>query len=730
MTRAGERDERALGAAPRSAASRAFDQRLLAALGQSALPAMAKALCRAYAHIVLSRSPLVGLLLMGATLVSPRAFVLGIIAASAANGISLLAGLDRGGVDDGTHGYNAVLVGLGVSTCFTADAPAVAAALIGAGASVVVSASLRALVGVVAAPVLSLPFVIAFQLVSGASSFAGLARAPAAAETSFLPWLPAPVALLLKSLGGLLFLPRADAGLVVLAALLLHSRIATSLALTAFMAVTAMVGLGLSVPLDLLGGMLANAMLTAAALGGGFLVPSSSSFAFGLTASLGAALLTLGLSPLLARMGLTPLILPFNLTVIAALLTLRGRIDNDAPKAVDFIPGTPEENLAYDRDRAARATSRYAVDIHLPFRGEWTCTQGVDGAFTHQGPYRHAFDFEVQDREGRFGSPDAARPEEYHCYKLPVLAAAAGTVVSVQSAVPDSPLGGVNLDQNWGNYVVVYHAPGLYSLVAHLAPGSIKVSAGQWVKRGDVLGLAGSSGRSPSPHLHFQLQGTAELGAPTLPCVFAGVVIAADHGASMPVSHVPSEGERVRDAVADEDVASYLAFDHGATWSFRTDGRRERVRCDADLSSRAIVRSLDREASLYYAKTDDRYVSLDAVGDGASVVHLLRAALPRVPFDSTPSLVWRDVIPGRRLRSRPLRALYDFIAPFAASDAAAMELTMRREGALLIIEGTSIARDRRGAPIARTEVTLMRGRGPLRVTLRARGATVVAERDD
>ena len=30
-----------------------------------------------------------------------------------------------------------------------------------------------------------------------------------------------------------------------------------------------------------------------------------------------------------------------------------------------------------------------------------------------------------------------------------------------------------------------------------------------------MLGLCGSSGRSPRPHLHFHLQGTAALGAPT-----------------------------------------------------------------------------------------------------------------------------------------------------------------------------------------------------------------------
>src|SRR5262249_22929720 len=157
-------------------------------------------------------------------------------------------------------------------------------------------------------------------------------------------------------------------------------------------------------------------------------------------------------------------------------------------------------------------------------------TQGVDGAFTHRGAWRHAFDFEVRDADGKLCRGDAvpATNEDFHCYRLPVLAAADGTVVSVENDVPDNAVGTMNVERNWGNHVVLHHAPGLYSLVAHLARGSVKVYAGQPVRRGDVLGLAGSSGRSPRPHVHFHLQGTPLLGAPTLPCRFTDVVTAGD----------------------------------------------------------------------------------------------------------------------------------------------------------------------------------------------------------
>ncbi|MGV2437045.1 MAG UNVERIFIED_CONTAM: M23 family metallopeptidase [Anaerolineae bacterium] len=48
------------------------------------------------------------------------------------------------------------------------------------------------------------------------------------------------------------------------------------------------------------------------------------------------------------------------------------------------------------------------------------------------------------------------------------------------------------------------HGYGIYSGYAHLS--IINVVAGQFIRRGQVIGLAGSTGRSSSPHLHFELR--------------------------------------------------------------------------------------------------------------------------------------------------------------------------------------------------------------------------------
>jgi murein DD-endopeptidase MepM/ murein hydrolase activator NlpD len=55
-----------------------------------------------------------------------------------------------------------------------------------------------------------------------------------------------------------------------------------------------------------------------------------------------------------------------------------------------------------------------------------------------------------------------------------------------------------------GNTLVVEHLPGLYSLYMHLATSFVTV--GQVVARGDRIGLAGSTGLSTGPHLHWELR--------------------------------------------------------------------------------------------------------------------------------------------------------------------------------------------------------------------------------
>jgi murein DD-endopeptidase MepM/ murein hydrolase activator NlpD len=66
-----------------------------------------------------------------------------------------------------------------------------------------------------------------------------------------------------------------------------------------------------------------------------------------------------------------------------------------------------------------------------------------------------------------------------------------------------------NTASGYGNHVVIRHGFGYETLYGHLS--AYKCRAGQRVKRGDIIGLIGSTGRSEGPHLHYEVHknGTA-----------------------------------------------------------------------------------------------------------------------------------------------------------------------------------------------------------------------------
>jgi murein DD-endopeptidase MepM/ murein hydrolase activator NlpD len=56
----------------------------------------------------------------------------------------------------------------------------------------------------------------------------------------------------------------------------------------------------------------------------------------------------------------------------------------------------------------------------------------------------------------------------------------------------------------FGNCIVIDHGYGFQTVYGHLS--DIKVVVGQNVKRGDLIGISGSSGLSSGPHLHYQVE--------------------------------------------------------------------------------------------------------------------------------------------------------------------------------------------------------------------------------
>ena len=79
----------------------------------------------------------------------------------------------------------------------------------------------------------------------------------------------------------------------------------------------------------------------------------------------------------------------------------------------------------------------------------------------------------------------------------PVYATADGKVTHAASA------------GNYGNLVILEHGYGLETRYGHLS--TFKAKVGQQVKRGDLLGLVGSTGRTTGPHLHYEVRANGRI---------------------------------------------------------------------------------------------------------------------------------------------------------------------------------------------------------------------------
>ena len=82
---------------------------------------------------------------------------------------------------------------------------------------------------------------------------------------------------------------------------------------------------------------------------------------------------------------------------------------------------------------------------------------------------------------------------------LDISADAGEAVIAPGDGVVES----ASVNGNYGNLVVIDHGFGITTRYGHLS--RFAVTAGQQIHRGDVIGYVGSTGRSTSPHLHYEI---------------------------------------------------------------------------------------------------------------------------------------------------------------------------------------------------------------------------------
>jgi urea transporter/murein DD-endopeptidase MepM/ murein hydrolase activator NlpD len=621
----------------------------------------ADAILKGYAAIFFGERALAGLLVLLASFWNPKVGLAGLFMGVLA--VLLPKWMDLPWPDSPVHVCNAILVGLFLAVLRDPGLSLLPWLLL-AGVLVV---AVRTILGDLLwrwhhLPLLSLPFVLVTWFL--------LAAFFPAHPTTSLPfpdavqaWIPVLAVPFLKALGAVVCTPHPTAGLLVFAALLVSSRVLALLAMGGYVlgALFALFwtrqGLGW-LPPD--AGF--NYPLVAMALGGFFLVPSFRSLlaaAFGVFA---ASVTAAASAQFLAPNHLPVLALPFCVGTLFILLVLRYRTRHAEPHLVLEHPALPEVYLERIRLAKARGIDALSVPLRAPFFGQWQVYQGFDGPHTHRELWRHALDFFIQDGTRSF-SGEGRDLADYHCFGLPVLAPATGLVESCRDDLTDMPPGEVDARQNWGNHVLLRLPSGLFVLLAHLRQGSLLVTPGMAVETGMPLGTCGSSGRSPQPHLHLQVQTGPVLGSPTYPFHLTGVLCRASGQAKEPqrsrfhLHFRPEEGDAIANAPSSPALQRSFQFQSGQrlTYALQRSGKggfEQRIlRVEQDLEGTFRILS-DRGATATFLRTDAVFGCFDRndVWDPFLDVWLL--ALGFTPM-SEAALHWTDgpsarLLPGSR----------------------------------------------------------------------------------
>lgn len=211
----------------------------------------------------------------------------------------------------------------------------------------------------------------------------------------------------------------------------------------------------------------------------------------------------------------------------------------------------------------------------MPFRGTWLVRNSparrVPSHGTDLFATTYAVDFIAVEGRRTAAVRDwrpvlsTEPPERFFAFGQPILAPAAGAVVSLLDGEADhearrSQLALVPyaLTQAGrirggpaaiaGNHVVLQVADGAFVLLAHLRRGSLAVEPGRRVAEGEVLGACGNSGNSTQPHVHLQVMDSADGSTATgLPVAFRSYrVRPRSGGPPVDVAHgMPGESEVV-----------------------------------------------------------------------------------------------------------------------------------------------------------------------------------------
>ena len=615
----------------------------------------------------------------------------------------------------GLYGFNALLSGLGVGLFYQPSWQVFVLIAITALICFFLTVVFQGVLGKYGLPFLSVPFLITIWIVALSSSslsalnlsergifvYNELYSFGGKVFIDFYDFLEKSIGssfirIYFRSLGAIFFQTHLFAGIIIALGLLIYSRITFVLSILGY-AVAFIFYRLVGIEFDSLGYTFIgfNYILTAIALGGYYLVPGRVSFGWIILLLPAVVLITTSTQQIFLLFRISPYSLPFNFIVLMFLYALKLR--EKRPRYLVETPvqlGDPEKNLYLYSGNLNRFPAAYPVSAALPFYGEWTVSQGHTGEYTHKGAWRHAWDFVIINHEGQQFKNEGNSTGDYYCFGKAVLAPADGTVVEVINTVSDNEVGDVNTKDNWGNTIIIKHNDALYSKMSHLKFQSAEVKTGDSIKKGQLIGRCGNSGRSPYPHLHFQFQVNPYVGSVTFDYPFGHYLLKESTGFSLKSFEFPKKDQVLANPVKNEVLAKALHFIPGRRINVLVEVESEKKNwkklageytwvSETDVYNTTFIRCITSGGYAYLYNQGDMHFFTNFNGKKHSPLFWFYVSLFKVPVGFQAGSRITDSLPVHLLFGGALKYMQDFVAPAYVFLRAEYQLLMKETGDFL-----------------------------------------------
>ncbi len=641
-----------------------------------------------YSQIFFSKNKVFAIFILLATFLNPGIGIWGLLGVIFTNFLAFKLGFHKQTILDGLFGINSLLVILGLSVFFKVNLPFIFVFFAINIFTLILSVGIANLLARFNLPFLAFPFIIAIwftfyvmnsytnlEVDEGSTFFlnelykiGGLSLIEFYENFENLP-VPNIIIGYFKSLAAIVFQTNRIAGLLIAIGLLIASRISFSLSIIGYLTgYLYFILVGENIQSLQYGFIGFNFILFAIAVGAFYFVPKRNiQFAvIVLTPVLG--LLITGLSGFLSVFGLPVFALPFMLMTVLIIYVLNFTFKQDIFPKVIYQTYSPEKNLYNYNNYFERFGSNIQyLKIGLPFFGKWKVWQGQNGKHTHKGDWENAWDFVIVDQKQNTHKDDGHYLNDYYSYNAPVVAPADGKVVNIIDGVEDNIPGEINMNQNWGNTIVLQHTDFLYSQLSHLKQDTFKVKIGDQVTKGEQIASLGNSGRSPQPHLHFQLQTTPYVGSKTLKYPLSYYINYQTDNEKFETFNYPEEEQMISDIKINKVLNKAFKLIPGMVFKVssshdKNDDSEWEIYTDAYNQTYIYCTQSKSYAYFVYDGTTLYFTSFD--GDKESLLFYFYLSAFKIFIGDYKNVTIKDTYPIHILFDGMRKYLQDFIAPY------------------------------------------------------------------